>query len=112
MYLQGGNMKQSMFAASICAAVLCAVPALAMDEQNTSTPAATDLSVLSGIEHEVLNDTELAKVEGKANPVAGAGGAGVVNVVAAAAVGVDNIRVIRDITVQDVNVAILGGGQR
>ena len=107
-------MKQSMFAASICAAVLCAVPALAMDEQkNINTgQAASDLTVLSGIEHEVLNDSELAKVEGKANPVAGAGGAGVVNVVAAAAVGVDNIRIIRDVTVQDVNVAILGGGQR
>ena len=103
-------MKQSMFTASICAAVLCAVPALAMDEQNNTK--ATDLTVLSGIEHEVLNDSELAKVEGKANPVAQAGGAGVVNVVAAAAVGVDNVRIIRDVTVQDVNVAILGGGQR
>ena len=103
-------MKQSMFTASICAAVLCAVPALAMDEQTNTN--ATDLTVLSGIEHEVLNDSELAKVEGKANPVAQAGGAGVVNVVAAAAVGVDNVRIIRDVTVQDVNVAILGGGQR
>ena len=109
-------MNRSMIAAVASAVVLSVVPAFAMEEQQqpqNMAQAAADFAALSGIEHEAqLNDSELAKIEGAANPVAGAGAAGLVNVVAAAAVGADHIRVIRDITVQGVQVQILGAGQR
>ena len=107
-------MKRSIIAAGVCAAILSVVPAFAMEEQDSIGQPATaiDFPALSGIEHEAqLNDSELAKVEGTA-PFAGAVNEqiGLVNVSAQAAV--QNTRIIRDVTVEDINVAILAAGSQ
>jgi hypothetical protein len=97
--------------------VLCMVGIFAVTVMMSVAPAFAEaetghFAALEGITSSApMSDTELAAVEGQAPPQV-IGQAGLVNVGAQVRVGDVRVRVIRDITIQDVNVAVLSAGRQ
>jgi hypothetical protein len=97
--------------------VLCMVGIFAVTVMMSVAPAFAveaetgHFAALEGITSSApMSDTELAAVEGQAPPGAIAGQIGLVNVSAQTRVG--NVSVIRNVTVRDVNVAVLSAGRQ
>ncbi|MBA3612746.1 MAG: hypothetical protein H0W49_07490 [Nitrospirales bacterium] len=96
-------MNKTIMAVGISAIMMSVAPAFAMEAETQ-----TNFRALEGFSPSApMNDSELAAIEGQAPPQLIAQ-RGLVNVGAQLRVG--DVRVIRDITIQDVNVQILSAG--
>jgi hypothetical protein len=98
-------MKKTVMAVGMSAILMSVAPAFAMQSDTL-----VDFKALEGIAKSTpMNDKELAAVEGAA-PLFTTGQIGLVN--ASVNANIRDVRVIRDITVRNTQVQILGANQR